>query len=82
MTEAIKERSTDEVREALRRVHAMSTGDEETAGDVTMLGKLAALSGGSEFPAWVKCASLSWQALRQALDDDASGSGRRARGTE
>ncbi len=73
MTEAIKGRDTDDVRDLFTRVHAMLTGDEATAGDVSTLGKLAALSGVSEFPARVKCASLSWQALRQALDDDASG---------
>jgi nitrogen fixation NifU-like protein len=72
MTEAIKGRDAEDVRALFSRVHAMFTGDEATAGDVTTLGKLAALSGVSAYPARVKCASLSWQALRRALDDDSA----------
>jgi nitrogen fixation NifU-like protein len=33
------------------------------------LGKLAAFSGVSGFPARVKCASLAWHTLRAALED-------------
>jgi nitrogen fixation NifU-like protein len=35
---------------------------------VPELGKLAAFAGVAEFPLRVKCASLSWHALRAALD--------------
>ena len=33
------------------------------------LGKLAVFSGVSEFPIKVKCASLSWHAMKAALDE-------------
>ena len=72
MTEAIKDRDTDTARDLFGRVHAMLTGGEPASGDPEGLGKLAALQGVSEFPTRVKCASLAWQALRSALDDDAA----------
>ena len=72
MTEAIKDRDTAEARDLFDRVHAMLTGNAAQAGDPEALGKLAALQGVSEFPTRVKCASLAWQALRSALDDDAA----------
>ena len=34
------------------------------------LGDLAVMSGVSQFPTRVKCATLSWHALRAALSDD------------
>lgn len=70
MTEAIKGKDLATVRALFGRVHAMLTGDDDTAGDVSELGKLAALSGVSEFPTRVKCATLSWQALKSVLDED------------
>ncbi|MDG2376379.1 MAG: hypothetical protein P8M18_08515 [Woeseiaceae bacterium] len=42
------------------------TGDTSSAD----LGKLAALLGVREFPSRVKCATLSWHALRAAINDD------------
>jgi nitrogen fixation NifU-like protein len=39
--------------------------------DVASLGKLAALTGVREFPARVKCASLSWHTLNAALHANA-----------
>lgn len=72
MTEAIKNIGTDDARDLFDRVHAMLTGGEVRSGDPEALGKLAALQGVSEFPTRVKCASLAWQALRSALDDDAA----------
>ena len=41
------------------------TGDE---GETAELGKLAVFSGVSEFPIKVKCATLSWHAMKAALD--------------
>ena len=72
MTEAIKDRGTAEARDLFERVHTMLTGTTVKPGDPDALGKLAALQGVSEFPTRVKCASLAWQALRSALDDDAA----------
>lgn len=76
MTEAVKRTSVTDARALFDRVHAMLTasagngaGEEGAAVDPAELGKLAALSGVSQFPTRVKCASLAWQALRQVLDD-------------
>ena len=46
-------------------------GDEEPAGEPEApdLGDLAALQGVVKFPVRIKCATLSWNTLVQALDD-------------
>jgi nitrogen fixation protein NifU and related proteins len=66
MTGVVKGRSAAEVDAIFERFHRLVTegprpGDEET------LGKLAVFGGVHEFPTRVKCASLAWHALRQAL---------------
>ena len=38
-------------------------------GDIRRLGELAALQGVVKFPVRIKCATLSWNALAQALDE-------------
>jgi nitrogen fixation NifU-like protein len=50
--------------------HDLVTGGPEKA-DPAAVGKLAALSGVFQFPMRVKCASLAWHALRNALHGDA-----------
>jgi nitrogen fixation NifU-like protein len=69
MTEALKGMPLPEARKLYERVHEMLTG-APGAADPEALGKLAVLSGVSEFPTRVKCASLAWQAVRAALDAD------------
>ena len=44
----------------------MTEGPEKISPDE--VGKLAVLSGVSEFPARVKCASLAWHTLKAALE--------------
>ncbi len=41
----------------------------ETVGDPDSLGELAALQGVVKFPVRIKCATLSWNALAQGLDE-------------
>ena len=70
MTGVVKGRSPVEVDALFERFHKLVTegprpGDEET------LGKLAVFGGVHEFPTRVKCASLAWHTLRQALKGDA-----------
>ena len=48
-------------------VHRMLTVEGSDEATTDGLGKLAVLSGVREFPTRVKCASLSWHALRNAL---------------
>jgi nitrogen fixation protein NifU and related proteins len=67
MTTAVKGKRLAEVDQMFDRFHRMVTGllDEEV--EKQALGKLAVFSGVSEFPTRVKCASLSWHALKNAL---------------
>lgn len=46
--------------------HDLVTG--KFHGDEEQLGKLAAFSGVSEFPARVKCASLAWHTVKSAIE--------------
>jgi nitrogen fixation NifU-like protein len=48
-----------------------SSSDEATA-DPDSLGELAALQGVVKFPVRIKCATLSWNALAQSLDEIAT----------
>jgi nitrogen fixation protein NifU and related proteins len=70
MTGAVKDRTREEAEQLFEQVHKLVT---EGPADVNaeMLGKLKVLSGVSEFPARVKCASLAWHTLRAALRGEA-----------
>jgi nitrogen fixation NifU-like protein len=87
MAAAIKGKSVDEARaltrafKALMSIHEASldgaggTDEDEAVApdpDVT-LGDLEALQGVVKFPVRIKCATLSWNTLTQALDEVAAG---------
>lgn len=67
MTLAVKGKTRSEAVTLFDRFHRLVTGALAPA-EAESLGKLAAFGGVSEFPVRVKCASLSWHALRAALD--------------
>jgi len=67
MTEAIKGKSVAEVEQMFSKFHTMLTSDEGPAEDLDSLGKLAVFAGVREFPMRVKCATLGWHTLNQAL---------------
>ena len=68
MTEKVKGASLQETLELFDKVHDMLTAvDYDGSADLEDLDKLAALSGVREYPTRVKCASLSWHALKSAL---------------
>lgn len=67
MTGAVKELSREKAEYLFDQVHKLVTEGPEGV-DTAVLGKLEVLSGVSEFPARVKCASLAWHALKAALD--------------
>lgn len=71
MTQAVHGRTAAEAQRLFDAVHDMLTGPP-SGGDTATLGKLVALSGVRQFPARVKCASLSWHALRAALAGQAA----------
>lgn len=66
MTTAVKGKTRPEVERLVDRFHHLVTGSLDPA-EAGSLGKLAVFSGVSQFPVRVKCASLSWHALKAAL---------------
>ena len=67
MTTAVKGKTRPEVEALVDRFHRLVTGSLDPS-EAESLGKLAVFSGVSQFPVRVKCASLSWHALKAALE--------------
>ncbi len=67
MTQTVKGKTKDEVEAIFGEFHRMVTGDLDIETDKNHLGKLRIFAGVLEFPARVKCASLSWHTLNAAL---------------
>ena len=72
MTQAVKGKTRDEAEAIFDEFHRMVTGDLDIETDENHLGKLKIFAGVLEFPARVKCASLSWHTLNAALQGDDS----------
>ncbi len=70
MSSAMKGKTAAEAEEMFRRFHRMVVEGDASQADA--LGKLAVLKGVADFPTRVKCASLAWHALHQALRGDAT----------
>lgn len=64
MTEAVKGQHITEVESLFHDIHLMLTESHPEGRD---FGKLEVLSGVREFPARVKCASLAWHTLNNAI---------------
>lgn len=67
MTSSIMGKTRAEALTLFDRFQRMVTG-QEIAGGPTLPNKLEVFSGVKEFPARVKCAGLSWHALKAALE--------------
>jgi nitrogen fixation NifU-like protein len=67
MTDAIEGKPLDEVKRLSRDFTAMMRG--EATVDPESLGDLEALSGVRKFPVRVKCATLAWHTLEEALQE-------------
>jgi nitrogen fixation NifU-like protein len=67
MSSTVKGKSKEEAERLFDTFHRLVTGDQSGL-DAAELGRLAAFSGVSEFPARVKCATLAWHTLRTALE--------------
>lgn len=70
LTESVKGKKIDEVMSLFHKVTGMITGRDSDAvheGDVE-LGKLAVFEGVRQYPMRVKCATLAWHTLRNALE--------------
>jgi len=66
LTQAIMGLSLEQVEALCQSFKGMMSGSEQA--DVGDLGDLEALRGVRRFPARVKCATLAWNALQQALE--------------
>lgn len=64
MTEAVKGKSFTDIESLFNDIHLMLTESHPEDRD---FGKLEVLSGVREFPARVKCASLAWHTLHNAI---------------
>jgi len=74
MTEAVKGRKVGDVMSLFRKLTALVTGrdgDVDREGDVE-LGKLAVFEGVRQYPMRVKCATLAWHTLNNALEGKAT----------
>ncbi|MDI6765852.1 MAG: SUF system NifU family Fe-S cluster assembly protein [Bacteroidota bacterium] len=67
MSSAVKGKSIQEAEELFKKFHTLVRGESDPMEDFENLGKLAAFSGVSEYPARVKCATLAWHTLHSAL---------------
>jgi nitrogen fixation NifU-like protein len=67
MTQVVKGKSKDEAEKLFDEFHRMVTGGLDVETEENHLGKLKIFAGVLEFPARVKCASLSWHTLHAAL---------------
>jgi nitrogen fixation NifU-like protein len=70
MTEALKGKTLADAQELFGKFHAMVTSDDGARDDLDALGKLAVFAGVREFPMRVKCATLGWHTLNQALRNE------------
>ncbi|MBO0469523.1 SUF system NifU family Fe-S cluster assembly protein [Enterococcus sp. DIV0242_7C1] len=71
MTDAVIGKSLTEAEQLAedfsQLVQGNEVSDEEKLGDAAMLGGVA------KFPARIKCATLAWKALEQAVENDGQG---------
>jgi nitrogen fixation NifU-like protein len=75
MSQAIKGKTVPEVRALVRKFKGMMSIESDGDGDEPQfdvpLGDLEALQGVVKFPVRIKCATLAWNTLTQALDTPA-----------
>ena len=70
MTQAVKGKTKMEADELFTEFRAMVMGELNIEEDENSLGKLKIFAGVLEFPARVKCASLSWHTVHAALNGE------------
>ena len=67
MTETLKGQTLRQADALFQTFHYMLTGPKDSQNAGAGMGKLAVFAGVNEFPARVKCATLAWHTLRNAL---------------
>lgn len=72
MTTILKGKTIEEAKELFEKFHKAVTSDLDENIDTIDLGKLAVFCGVREFPARIKCASLPWHTMMNALENKES----------
>jgi nitrogen fixation protein NifU and related proteins len=67
MTQSIKGKTLAEAETLFNEFHGMVTGELNEETEPNHLGRLTIFSGVRDFPARVKCATLSWHTMHAAL---------------
>jgi nitrogen fixation NifU-like protein len=67
MSTLLKGKTREEAGRLFALFHDVVTGRIDPAGRLEELGRLAAFAGVAEFPARVKCASLPWHTMHEAI---------------
>ena len=69
MTDTLKGKTVEEANRIFRRFHhELTARGEEEAGELPQ--KLKVLKGVAAFPMRIKCATLAWHAMKQALESE------------
>lgn len=71
MTDAVIGKTVAEAEQLVADFSQLVLGNE--VADEEKLGDAAMLSGVAKFPARIKCATLAWKALEQAVENDGKG---------
>ncbi len=69
MTTSVKGTTIEQAKQLFEKFHQVVTGKLSVDENIEELGCLGALTGVSEFPARIKCATLAWHAMHSALTD-------------
>ncbi len=69
MTSVLKGKRKEEAEKLFEKFHDLVTGKLGEKPDTDELGKLAVFAGVQEFPVRVKCASLAWHTMINALNN-------------
>src|SRR6202008_2007619 len=68
MTQAVKGKTKAEAETLFNEFHRMGMGELDEETEPNHLGKLTIFAGVRDYPARVKCATLSWHTMRAALE--------------
>ena len=68
LTQAVKARPVSEALKLFEGFRGLLTSNATESADAAELGKIAVFAGVREFPVRVKCATLAWHTLKNALE--------------
>jgi nitrogen fixation NifU-like protein len=69
MTESLKNKTISDVESIIKKFHDYMTLSQ---GNLKDLGKISVLSGVKDYPARIKCATISWHTMKQAIETPVS----------